>query len=332
MEIDAGVARAAEQLYALPRSEFTRARGELVKQAKADGQRELADAIGTLRRPTVAAWLVNQLARQRPDELASLASLGESLRTAHEQLDGAALRELSGRRRDVLTGLLHSATEIADGPVTDAVSRELEEMFTGALAAEGSAAALISGRLSSAAELVDAAHSWPAVSPDARSRPVLVRSPDGDSQDTHSRDSHSQDTRSQDTRSQDTRSQDTHSQDTGPVTADSGPSPALRKARAELERVETAVREAEQRHQEAQHVYRSATDEETTAHQLVARLRSELIAAEQSEQAARQRSRFARRQRDDADRQLRDRERRLTVARDRLAALEPHSDSPGEPE
>jgi hypothetical protein len=306
MELDAGVARAAELLYALPRSEFTRARGEWVKQAKADGDRALADAIGKLRRPTVAAWLVNQLARRRPDELASLTTLGEALRAAHEQLDGAALRELSTRRREVLAGLRHSAEEVADGPVTDAVSRELEEMFTGALAAEGSSAALISGRLSSAAELADAARSWPAVAPDARPRPVLIRSPETE-----------------------TRSSATERPPTtgvgGTDTADSepGPTPALRRAREELSRAETAMDEAEQRHEEAQEAYRSATDEETSAHQLVARLRAELINAEEAEQAARQRGRFARRQRDDADRQLRERERKLAVARDRLAALEP---------
>ncbi|HZZ49759.1 MAG TPA: hypothetical protein VFE65_22950 [Pseudonocardia sp.] len=322
MELDTGVARAAEHLYALPRSEFTRARGEWVKQARSGGDRALADSISKLRRPTVAAWLVNQLARRRPDELAALTSLGEALRAAHEQLDGAALRELSARRREVLAGLQHSATDVADGPVTDAVSRELEEMFTGALAAEGSAGALISGRLSAAAEVADAAHSWPAVSPDARPRPVLVRPEPRDTDTNAEADTDGRTDTDSDTAAEAARPAEA-TEPSEPATAERGPSPALRKARDELTRAETAVREAEQRHEESEDAYRSATDEETTAHQSVARLRAELIAAEEAQQTARQRGRFARRQRDDADRQLRDRERKLTVARDRLAALEP---------
>lgn len=164
MELDA----VAGALYALPREEFTTARDAKAREARAGGDRALATAIGRLRRPTVAAWLVNQLARRRPEELAALGELGARLRAAHEQLDGTALRELSARRRELLTALGKATNELgaADGvPVSESVGRDLESLFTAALAEPAAQRALASGRLSSAKDLTDAdALNWPTVS------------------------------------------------------------------------------------------------------------------------------------------------------------------------
>jgi hypothetical protein len=303
MELDA----VAGALYALPREEFTAARDAKAREARTGGDRALATAIGRLRRPTVAAWLVNQLARRRPEELAALAELGARLRAAHEQLDGTALRELSARRRELLTALGEATNELgaADGvPVSESVGRDLESLFTAALAEPAAQRALASGRLSSAKDLADAdALDWPTVSPTARPRPALVPQPPASRAPGHTESGVS-------------------AHPDGPPTAETGPSPALAKARAELERTESASAQAQLRRDEATETYASAADEEAAAHQRVASQRAELIAAEQDEQRARQRARFARRQREDADRELADARRRATVARDRLSALE----------
>ena len=67
---DQAVRSAATQLYAGLPAEFVASRTALVKEAR---DREAARRIGALRRPSVAAWALNQLAHQRApviDELA----------------------------------------------------------------------------------------------------------------------------------------------------------------------------------------------------------------------------------------------------------------------
>ncbi len=95
----------ANRLYALPPEQFTAARDEQVALARRAGDRDGARRLGALRRPTVAAWLVNLLARERPEALDELFELGAQLRTAQHELRGGQLRELSGRRRAVVDGL-----------------------------------------------------------------------------------------------------------------------------------------------------------------------------------------------------------------------------------
>ncbi|HEX6459560.1 MAG TPA: hypothetical protein VF032_11635, partial [Thermoleophilaceae bacterium] len=57
-----------DALYGLPLEEFTPRRDELSKELRAAGSRDAAAWVKALRKPTAAAWLVNQLARtQRAD-------------------------------------------------------------------------------------------------------------------------------------------------------------------------------------------------------------------------------------------------------------------------
>src|SRR5206468_2334360 len=91
----------ADELYTLPRDEFTAARTERAKEAKAR-EPDLAKQIGQLRKPTVAAWLVNQVSRRHPREIEELADIGEKLRSAHQKLAGDQLRTLSRQRNDLI--------------------------------------------------------------------------------------------------------------------------------------------------------------------------------------------------------------------------------------
>ena len=54
-----------DELYGLPLDEFTAARNALAKKLRADGERERADEVQALAKPSVAVWTVNQLARRR---------------------------------------------------------------------------------------------------------------------------------------------------------------------------------------------------------------------------------------------------------------------------
>ena len=142
----------AGELYALSPGDFTAARDERVAQARASGDRDLARAIGALRRPVVSAWLVNQLARVARDQVAELLVLGESLRQAQQDLAGEQVRELSVQRRRLVAALVAEAKRIAerDGrPAGLQVEREVEATLQAALADADAAEAVRAGCLAS---------------------------------------------------------------------------------------------------------------------------------------------------------------------------------------
>jgi hypothetical protein len=149
---DADLASVAEELYALSPGDFTAARDERVAQARTSGNRDLARAIGALRRPTVSAWLVNQLVREAGDQVGDLLALGESLRQAQKDLAGEQVRELSAQRRRLVTGLVAKAKRLAerDGRAAGLqVEREVEATLQAALADADAAAAVRAGCLAS---------------------------------------------------------------------------------------------------------------------------------------------------------------------------------------
>jgi hypothetical protein len=107
----------ADDLYALPPAQFTRARDERAKALRKEGNREEADAIKALRKPTVAAWALNQLARRRAKDLKGLLAAGEKLRAAQEELlaggDRKAFQRAAANERDQVAKLSAEATELA---------------------------------------------------------------------------------------------------------------------------------------------------------------------------------------------------------------------------
>ncbi len=103
----------AADLYAVEPAAFVAARTEAARAAREAGDRELATAIGRLRRPTLAAWAVNLLARNDAAGLARLVALGEALREAQQQLQGEALQRLSRQRHEVLAALARRARQLA---------------------------------------------------------------------------------------------------------------------------------------------------------------------------------------------------------------------------
>ena len=139
-----------DELYGLPPEEFTAARNTAAKQAKSDGDAELSDQVKALAKPTVAAWLANQLARERADELESLALLGEQMREATASMDGARLRELTPRRHSEVDALVKDAGKLAGRKVSADVAQKLRETLDAALVDPAAAQAVRSGQLTSA--------------------------------------------------------------------------------------------------------------------------------------------------------------------------------------
>ena len=99
----------AAELLAGPLNEFTARRNIKAKELKTAGQRELAAEVAALKKPPVAVWAVNQLARRNQAVL-------ERLRRAGEDVVRAQSGAVAGRKNAALE--LRSAS--------DALQRELE--------------------------------------------------------------------------------------------------------------------------------------------------------------------------------------------------------------
>src|SRR5206468_2630741 len=72
-----------DRLYGSPLEGFVAARDEAARKLRQDGHADVARQVTELRKPTVSAWAVNQLARRHAERLAELLDRGERLRTAH---------------------------------------------------------------------------------------------------------------------------------------------------------------------------------------------------------------------------------------------------------
>lgn len=147
---DGGYDATADALYGLPREEFTAARTAAVKAARAAGDRDLATRLQSLRRPTVVAWLANQLVREDPDEVTELVALGGRLREATGALDRDALKTLGSDQQRLVRSLVQRALAVAAAAgsrLGDDARRGLDETLHAALADPDAAAQLLAGRL-----------------------------------------------------------------------------------------------------------------------------------------------------------------------------------------
>ena len=141
---------AADELYGADPATFVTRRAELVKQARSSGDKGLAAEIGALRRPTVAAWYLNLLARSGAQELDDLIALGVTMREAQVSLDMTKVTSLAPRRRELETAvvrrldMLLAARGITASPAAWA---EVGHTLTAVVADASAAAAVRSGCL-----------------------------------------------------------------------------------------------------------------------------------------------------------------------------------------
>ncbi len=144
------LADVAVELYALPPAEFTAARNARAKQVRAAGDRELAGQVGALRKPTLAAWAVDLLVRQRPDQVEDLLALGARLLEAQAARAGDALRDLNRQQHAAMAALRAEARRLAADAgqrLGDAVDVPLESTLRAAMTDPAAAAAVRSGLL-----------------------------------------------------------------------------------------------------------------------------------------------------------------------------------------
>ena len=144
------------RLYEEPPENFVAGRAQAIAGARRAGDKEAAKRLAALRKPTVAAWLVNLLALRRPDLIEDLVELATALRQAQRSLKGDELRELSTQRRQVVSALVRAAQQLAveDDPALRGAKlpmAEVEATLTAALAEPQIAEQVRTGRLVKAA-------------------------------------------------------------------------------------------------------------------------------------------------------------------------------------
>jgi hypothetical protein len=143
------------RMYEAPPDRFVAARAQAIADARKAGDKDTAKRLAALRKPTVAAWLVNLLALRKPELIDELVELSTALRTAQRSLQGDALRELTAQRRQVVSALVASARRLAVAEDPGAAGKlplgEVEQTLTAALAEPEIAEQVRTGRLIRAA-------------------------------------------------------------------------------------------------------------------------------------------------------------------------------------
>jgi hypothetical protein len=144
------------RMYEAPPDGFVAARTAAVAEAREVGDKDAAKRLGALRKPTVAAWVVNLLALRRPDMIDELVELATALRSAQRGLKGGELRDLTAQRRKIVTALVNAARKLAveEDPQMSGAKlplSEVEATLTAALAEPEIAEQVRTGRLIRAA-------------------------------------------------------------------------------------------------------------------------------------------------------------------------------------
>lgn len=142
-----------DELFDLPPDEFVAVRDALARRLKADGDKDGAATVKALRRPTVAAWAVNQVARSSAGrkDVAALVQVGDRLRDAHDALlegkGDAAIREATAERRQLVAKLTKQAVaKLSAGG--EAQHDAISHTFDAAVADPEAGLAVRAGRLS----------------------------------------------------------------------------------------------------------------------------------------------------------------------------------------
>ena len=139
----------ADRLYGLALADFTPARDARAKELKAS-DKDLAAAVKALKKPSVAAWVVNVLVRHETEQVEQVLAVGEALREAQQNMSGDELRTLTRQRRQLTAAVTTQARSLAKElglKVTGAVGDQVEATLTAAMIDAGCAQAVRSGQL-----------------------------------------------------------------------------------------------------------------------------------------------------------------------------------------
>ena len=152
------VEEAAGRLYGLPLEEFTRERDATARELRKAKQRDAAQAVGKLPKPTQAAWAANALVREHRDLVDTLLDAVDDLRRAQEAAvagkGAAALRDAAAAERAAVDELIVAAKQLKPGgrKSSEATLERLRTTLQAAATDEEVRSALDRGRVVADAE------------------------------------------------------------------------------------------------------------------------------------------------------------------------------------
>jgi hypothetical protein len=122
-----------DDLYGLPLERFVPERAALAKELRAAGRRDEAAGVAKLRKPSAAAWAVNQLVRTQRDATRELFAAGDAVRAAQADVlagrgDARALHQAAARERDAVGGLVETARGLLGGDGHELSATTLERI------------------------------------------------------------------------------------------------------------------------------------------------------------------------------------------------------------
>lgn len=140
------LAEELDDLYARPLEDFTATRDDIVARLRSAGLETEAEEVRSRRKPTVSAWVVNQLARRSGSTMAELLDLRGEVERADSLKQS---RKVMARRRSLIAELLRDAGTILEGAGKKASSETNHRIANSLLAASTGlvAAEIRSGRL-----------------------------------------------------------------------------------------------------------------------------------------------------------------------------------------
>jgi hypothetical protein len=114
-----------DSLFALPLEEFTAARNTLAGRLAGKGDKTGAANVKGLRKPSVTAWAVNQLAHSHARDIKRLLDATDAVQNAG---DASALRRTTAARTKILSGLVDAARDILEDAGRAATGTQLDKI------------------------------------------------------------------------------------------------------------------------------------------------------------------------------------------------------------
>jgi hypothetical protein len=119
-----------DRLFEAEPPAFVGVRDALVRKLRKEGDREAADEVAKLRKPTAVAWALNQLPRREAGQVEALLRQDEHIRELMQsRASGADLRKATDERREIVRGLARLASAILAGGGHKATATSADKIF-----------------------------------------------------------------------------------------------------------------------------------------------------------------------------------------------------------
>jgi hypothetical protein len=169
------------ELYSLPLERFTAERNALARRLRGEGERERADTIGKLKKPSGSAWAVNRGVRADPKAAKRLVEAGERLEAAQKAAlrreDKPELKQAMAAQQEAVENMLEAVREALGSEQASAATIDRARETLRAVASdEELRAEFATARVAADREAVGFGGAAPEVAPRAPKRRLKARS------------------------------------------------------------------------------------------------------------------------------------------------------------